>query len=1175
MLVVAALVLGFRALTSLPVEQNPEVSFPNIVIQTSYFGASPDEIENQISRRIEDSVTSVSGIQTIESSSTEGLSVVNLQFDLRTNQDVALADVKSKVDAIVDQLPRDAEKPVVSKINFAAQPILVLAAESPTLSALQLRDLLDNRVRDRLSRIPGVADVGIFGGEVREIRVAVDKNRLLSYGMGITSVLDSLRGATQNVPGGKITQGNRETAVRVEGEFKSVDEIRNLVIPVANRQDPNGTPAIVRLKDIATVTDGPAERTTISRVNGRDAVIMSIQKVREGNTVDISRQIEGELDRITHEEPVKFTKTFESAKEVQESIQDLNMALIIGIILVIAIIYLFLHNLRGTLIVAFAIPTCLFVAFGAIQLFGFTLNTMTMLGLSLAVGILVDDAIVVIENIFRHLAAGDEPKEAAFKGRSEIGLAAIAITMVDLVVFLPVGFMGGIIGQFFRPFALTVAAATITSLFVSFTLTPMLASQWYHKGENVEVKKGFGKWFDDRFHAFAHGYRELLERALRHRWLVFMSGWAFLFGIMMMIGGGQTPSYAAAVQSAMTFAILAMAVAGIVCLVFLLRGKGQIALQIVILSTLIFIGIGLMADWMKALLALGAVLIIAGIVIPIFRREARPVLFGAVAFGAVVIVFGALGHYLGEHKKAPLLANRFINSGDQGRVTVQVTMPPSSSLDRTLAVVNRVEKVAQAMPETEYVTSTIGSQQGGFGGANTGSQYADVDVTLYDKAALLDSLMFWKKGAGTHLRTRSIDNIVSQLQQDIGKIPDARIVVAAAGGFGGAPIDVRIMSTNPDAVAPAAQKAAEIVSGIKGIVNVELSSKPGKPELVVKPDRVRLADNDISVSDIGQAARVLYQGDTSAKYREGGREYDIRVNMADNVRDDPQALGSVPVGFRQGNPIRISDVAEIKPSVGPDKVERRDRQRQIAVTAQLLPGYVPGTIGAEITKRLDAAGLGKDVTFQLGGENEVEAREMPYLFSAFFLGIVLVFLVLASLFNNVLYPFIVQLAQPQALVGALLALMVTNRPTDIVVMIGIIMLIGLVGKNAILLVDYTNTLRERGYDRHDALVEAGPVRLRPIMMTTLAMILSMLPVALAIGRGSEFRAPLGVVIIGGLALSTLLTLFIIPASYTIFDDLSTSVGKFVHRKRLAPGDGDGHVPPKKEERPSMPTPSGE
>jgi HAE1 family hydrophobic/amphiphilic exporter-1 len=340
----------------------------------------------------------------------------------------------------------------------------------------------------------------------------------------------------------------------------------------------------------------------------------------------------------------------------------------------------------------------------------------------------------------------------------------------------------------------------------------------------------------------------------------------------------------------------------------------------------------------------------------------------------------------------------------------------------------------------------------------------------------------------------------------------------------------------------------EVMQGIDGLVNVELSSKPGKPELLVRPNRIRMADNDLNVSQLGVATRTLFEGDTSATYREAGREYDIRVNLSDDVRHDPSALATVPVTFRSNNPIYLGDVATIEETVGPDRVERRDRQRQIAVQAQLLPGEVVGTKSQQIYETLLESGIPAE-NIGFGGEFEVQMREMQYMISAFGLGIILVFLVLASLFDNILYPFIIQLAQPQAFVGALLALMMTNTPMEIVGQIGFIMLIGLVGKNAILLVDYTNTLRGQGRNRHDAILEAGPVRLRPIMMTTLAMILAMLPVAAAIGRGSEFRAPLGIVIIGGLSLSTLLTLFVIPASYTLFDDLSNEISGVMQRRR--------------------------
>ncbi len=1102
MLMIAAMVLGYLALQSLPVEQNPEIDFPFITIQTPYPGASPQEIETLVSKPIEDAVTTVNGIRSIQSTSLEGLSIVAIEFELGVDQDGSLNDVKSKVDEVVGTLPVDSEKPIVSKLNLANEPILFIAAESETLSALDLRDTLDDRVRDRLARVPGVAEVRVTGGQIRELRVAVDHNRLLSYGLGITDTLNALRGAAVNIPGGRITEGSSETSVRVQGEFSTVDELRNLVIPVSDRMDPNVSPAVVRLRDIATITDGPAERTEVSRVNGRDAVILTIQKTREGNTVAITDAVKAELATLGDEFPIKFTVTREAAKQVKESLHELNIALFVGIVGVVGIVYMFLHNFRGTLIVALAIPTCLFAAFAAIGAFGFTLNIMTMLGLSLAVGILVDDAIVVLENTYRHLQMGEDPETAAINGRMEIGLAAVSITMVDVVIFLPVAMMGGITGQFFRPFALTVATATLFSLFVSFTLTPMLASRWYRKGENLEDKRGFGKWFDIGFHRFADGYRRVLNKALERRWLVFVGGWAFLFGVFMMIGGSFAPSAGAAVEMGMGLAMTA----------------GVVAIAIFVLSFLA-------------------------------RKTNVRILLGGALFAAAMIAFTVLGFTLTQFKGGPIFNFSFAPATDSGQLSVNVTMPPGASLDRTLGVVERIEGIAREIPDVEYVTSTVGAQTSGIGTRSSGSQYAQLQVTLRDKQSLEDVLKFWAKEDG--LRTRHQNSLVTDLQQRIGKIPDARIVVSAQSGFAfGAPVQVGIKSTDAEAVAPAAQRALAALANVEGIVNVELSSNPGKPELVVEPDRVRLADNDLSVATLGAVTRVLYEGNTDAKFREGGREYNIRINLADDVRQDAAALSSVPIAFRQGNPVYLGQIANIKESESTDKVERKDRQRQIVVSANLLPGYIIGTMGPKIEKALDEANLGDNVFFAQQGENETQQREQPYIAMAFGLGIILVFLVLASLFNNVLYPFVIQLAQPQALVGAFLALMIAGKAFDIVGVIGVIMLIGLVGKNAILLVDYANTLRARGEDRHTALLDSGYARLRPIMMTTLALILAMVPIALAFGRGSEFRQGLGIVIIGGLSLSTLLTLFVIPCSYTIFDDLSTSIDRL--KRRMSP-----------------------
>jgi HAE1 family hydrophobic/amphiphilic exporter-1 len=514
-------------------------------------------------------------------------------------------------------------------------------------------------------------------------------------------------------------------------------------------------------------------------------------------------------------------------------------------------------------------------------------------------------------------------------------------------------------------------------------------------------------------------------------------------------------------------------------------------------------------------------------------------------FAGVMGVAGATGHFFAQIKGGPLFLFTFFPTVESGQIQVDITMPPDSSLNKTLEVVERVEKIAQGIPEVDYVTSLVGRQSAqGFGVGNTGSQYASVTITLKNKKALLDVIEFWKKKED--LRTRRQTTIQTELMQKIGKVPGADIVVYNTGSFGvGGDIQVAVKSLDPDKALSAALKVAEMLRQIEGVVNVGVSSKPGKPELSVLPDRTRLADNDVSVAEMAAVVRVLYEGNTDAKYREGGKEYDIRVNLDDGARKDLNGLADMPITFKQGRPVLLKDLAEIARTVKKDKVERLDRQRQVTAYGYLLPGYVAGSTGVKLRRMLSEADLGAGVTWEELGQNQNQQREQGYIAVAFLLALIFVFMVLAALFDNILYPFIIQLAQPQAMVGALLALMITNKPFDIVGFIAIIMLVGLVGKNAILLVDYANTLRARGLDRHQALIESGKTRMRPILMTTLALVLAMIPLAASIGRGSEFRSPLGVIIIGGITLSTLLTLFVIPCSYTVFDDLSQWIGRRV------------------------------
>jgi HAE1 family hydrophobic/amphiphilic exporter-1 len=1044
---VAVIVLGFYALSKTQVELQPKVDFPVITILTVYPGASPDEVETLVTKPIEDAVAGVEGLRQITSVSQYGISQVTLEFYIGTDVGEAYIDVQAKVNAAVGLLPRDAERPVISKLDTQSQPTMYIGMTG-NRPPYELRDLADNLIKDRLSSVPGVAAVTVSGGQKREILVAIDKERLNAYGLSINAVVRALQAANLNLPAGRITEGERDYNVRLLGEFRSIDELRNLRLYLQNPRNPMAAGTTLRLQDIADIRDTVEERTVITRLNGKENVTLVVQKASDANALEISEGIHQVIERIQKEYPdLKFEISFDQAESIKESLTDLRIALYLAIILVVLIVYLFLYNVRGTFIVALAIPTCIFASFIAIYFFGFTINFMTMLALSLAVGVLVDDAIVVIENIYRHLSMGEEPMEAAYNGRTEIGLAAITITFVDVVVFLPIAFMGGIVGQFFRSFGLTVAVTVLFSLLVSFTLTPMLASRFYRRGEALEEPKGFFRWFDARYRALERLYRRLLGWALRHRWAVIVTGNGLLLLTLILVIGSA------------------------------LRGS-------------------------------------------------------------------------------PLLPFRFAPSQDQGLIGITVKLPPAAALSETDAVVKRIEQAALSIPEVKFVSSLVGASGAGFIGAgDRGPRFANIQVTLHPKKALLDSLMFWVKHEEP-LRTRSDVEIAGELREKIGVIPGAQITVNTISGFRGGgfgvPIQLAMVGKDTTTLLETAERVKQLISQIPGVKDTDLSWSAGKPELQVVVDRERATRLGVSLAEIALALRTAYEGDTSVKYREGGQEYAIRVRLDEADRQRVSELSNLVVSYVQGAPVYLRDVATIRLDEGPTRIERADRQRRVMVLANIMPGYSLGNLRVQIDNLLRQQNvIPPSVRVSWFGEGEVLTREGAYMMQALLLSFILVYLLMVALFENWLYPFIIMFSQPQALVGALLALIVARSELNIVSMIGIIMLVGLVGKNAILLVDFTNTLRARGLSREEALQQAGPIRLRPILMTTAALVLAMVPIALAVGRGSEFRAPLGIVIIGGMLVSTLLTLVVIPCMYTVMDDLTQNLRRLVAPRRAA------------------------
>lgn len=1176
MLMVAAVLMGVIAYKSTRVELNPDVSFPVVTVSTTYPGAGPEEVSTLISKRIEDAVSGVTNLREMTSSSREGVSIVVVNFELGTDVNVALDDVRTRVDSIIQQLPDGAERPTVVKFDNSSQPVLYLAFASKSRNSQQLRDLIDNRLKDRYGQIQGVASADVQGGDVREIQIQLDKDKLLGYGIGITDIARQVAASTQNIPGGRILAGPKEYTVRMKAEWETVDQIRNSIITITDPKNPNATPRSVRMSDIATVSDNVQERTAYSRLNGSDTVVLAIQKARDGNSVQITDDAAKITGQILKDYPdLTITKTFEQAKMITDSLNDLNFTLAFGIFLVGAVVFVFLHNFRGTLIVAIAIPVCVFVALIALKMAGFTVNNLSMLALILAVGVLVDDAIVVLENIYRHLKMGEDPREAAINGRGEIGLAALAITLADVVVFLPIGFMGGIVGQFFKPMALTYVFAVITSLFVSFTVTPMLAARWYRAGEDMEHPKGrFARGFESGFARLERFYGRVLEWALTHRWFVFILGNVALVAIFMFIAGGFAglmggpmaaikPAPGGPPPPGVMLFFISIVVGVIVFVVNYLHSLGSIRRAwawyggAFAVALVLCISRG-MAPFAAVPLAF-LVLFIPFAVMNFSTRKVKFRLIGnAALFGLLFPAAAFLGGMFGQWKGDAPFKFEFIPTVDNGQVQVNIKLPPDASLAATQEVVSRVEKIVMANPNVKYTLSNVGSQSvGGFGGAgNSGSNYAQVAATLWDKGAVLDKLPF--RQHGEKLRWERDTAVAADILRAIGRIPGVDLKVSAANSQGfGSPIQMSFRGEDRDLLVATANKIKTALrnNAVPGVINADVSTTPGKPELQASPDRARLADAGMTVADAGGALRTLYQGDDTARFRTGGNEYKIRVQLSPKDKNNPDIVNEAPLVFKSGSPVFLSTVTDLQQRPAVDKIDRRDREQEVQVTADLLPGFAAGSVQAQINQWLEKEHMIPNGVAQKAlGQADAQARESGFILGAFGLGLVLVYMLLASLYDNLLYPFIIQLAQPQAMTGAILALVLTDKPFSLIGFIGIITLIGLVGKNAILLVDYTNTLRDRGRNRHDALVEAGPTRLRPIAMTSVALILGTMPIALALGRGSEFRETIGIVIIGGITLSTLLTLVVIPCSYTIFDDMSNWIARRMGRR---PAHGSG------------------
>ncbi|MGJ0846836.1 efflux RND transporter permease subunit [Tissierella praeacuta] len=1015
MMVLVVVIFGAISLAGLPIDLYPEIEIPVAIVSTSYSGAGPQEIENLITKRIEGAIATVGNIDTINSISSQGSSIVIAQFNTGTNMDFATLEMREKVDLVKGALPDDATQPMVIKIDPNSMPIVQIAlSTNGSLSSLQ--SLAEDNFKQRFERLEGVASVDIGGGLTDEIEVSVDIARLSRYGLSINQLNQLLSAANTNLPGGVVENGEQDLTIRVIGEFNSIDEIRDMPITL-------NTGSIITLKDIAKVELKNKDITGISRTNGEDSINISIKKQSGKNTVQVADLVSREVEKLKKDYPdVKINIVIDTSTIIRDSINNVIDNVIVGSIFAIAVLYIFLKNIRSTLIVGVSIPISLIASFILLYFNKITLNMMTLGGLALAVGMLVDSAIVVLENIYRYRVEGYSKKEAAIKGAKEVGLSITASTLTTIAVFLPIVFVDGMVGILFKDFAMTVTLSLTASLVVALTFIPMLSSKILTIDDNTEGKKKrldfIYKAFDNLFEKIENKYKSLLELGLKRR----------------------------------------KTTIGISVIVF-------------VLSVVSLAGVGM----------------------------------------------------------------EFFPVTDEGSMTINISLPLGSNIYQVDEITKIVEEKITEIPEIDVIFANVTS--GGFGShsINTGNS-GSISVNLVKLRE----------------RKRSTKEVAEEVRKITKDIPGAEITVTESSNMGmagsSAPVSISIKGDELEVLEKISNDFKDIIESVEGTRDVKTSLSDAVPEVEIQVNKENAAIYGLTTSQIASAIRGGASGTIVAKYKDEGDELDIVVRATEDITESLSNLGQLDITTPSGINIPISQVADISIVKGPIQINREDQERVVTVTSQIT-GRDLRSISLDIEKELKNYEFPSGYSYKIGGENEQMIDAFKQLLLALILAIILIYMVMAAQFESLINPFIIMFTIPLAFGGGLLGLFITRKSFGVTAFIGIIMLAGIVVNNGIVLIDYINTLRQEGKERFEAITTAGPIRLRPILMTTLTTILGLVPLALGIGEGAEMQAPMAVVVISGLTLSTVLTLVFVPVLYTVFDDFSIKMKSRIKRLR--------------------------
>ncbi|WP_374591467.1 efflux RND transporter permease subunit [Aquabacterium sp.] len=1033
MVMLALVVLGLFSFQRLKVDQFPDIEFPTVVVQLDYPGASPEIVESEVTKKVEEAVNTIAGIKQLYSRSYEGTSVVIIEFNLEMDGRRAADDVREKLSLIRPTLRDEVKEPRVLRFDPASRPIYTLALLSPdgTRSQMELTTYADQIVKKRLENVRGVGSVSLVGGLKREVNIYLRPDDLEAQGVTVDQVQAVVASENQDLPAGTLRSRINDRVVQIDARLKRPDDFKQLI--VARRGN-----AAVRLSQVADVVDGPQEVDSLALYNGQRTLALDVLKAQGENTIDVVRGLQGVVTDLNAQLPkgMRLTVVRDNSRPIQVSVNNVRRTLIEGALLTIGIVFLFLNSWRSTVITGLTLPIALIGTFFFMQVLGFSINMVTLMALSLCVGLLIDDAIVVRENIVRHVQMGKSAMQSALDGTSEIGLAVLATTLSIVAVFLPIGFMAGIIGKFFHEFGITIVAAVLISMFVSFTLDPMLSSIWHDPAIHAEgataaprtfYDRTIGRvtgWVDRWSHGLGRFYETMLSWSLQHK-----------------------------------FVTLLIAVASIVGAIGMLR----------------FVG------------------------------------------------------------------TEFVPKADYSETFVNFYTPMGSSIEATEAKARQVDAILREMPEVQYTVTSINTGQA------LGRNFVSVYVRLVDR----------------HLRQRNVDQMSAPLRERLARVPGITVThVGLLDAVGGQkPISLSIQGTDLKELERLTKQLRATIGQVPGVVDLDSSMKPNKPTATVRIRRDATSDMGMSVGSLTKALRTLYAGDTVGTWRaEDDQSYDVKVSLHPDARRTPGDLlnlGLATTLASDGTPrvVRFAQVADVEPDFGPNQINRRDLNREVEITANFA-GRSLGEISADIKQILDRTAFPPSYGYRFGGSTKDMQESFGYALSALAMAVIFIYMILASQFKSFLQPVALMVSLPLTLIGVVLALLVFRSTLNMFSIIGVIMLMGLVTKNAILLIDFANRARSghsgvgpdtEPLDRNAALLLAARVRLRPILMTTLAMVFGMVPLAFALSEGSEQRAPMGQAVIGGVIASSLLTLIVVPVIYCYLDDFASAVRKRLRR----------------------------